>query len=269
MAKLSLLDIVQDILNDLDSDEVNSINDTIESLQVAQIVKTTYFEMIANRNWPHLKRTVQLDSLADTTKPTHLKLPELTKELIMLSYNKRKEGQTKDFFEELKWLEPEDFLRKCNRRNVDNTNVDKITDFGGAPFYIRNDIQAEWFTSFDDEHVVLDAYNSAIETTVQSAQSQALIYFEPSWTHEDSFIPDLPSEAFPALLEEAKSTAFLVMKQQANDKAEQKSQRQQRWLSRKAWRVRGGVRYPNFGRTRFISSERRSPLIDKDVSVSS
>jgi len=52
--KLTLLEIVQDIMNDMDGDEVNAISDTIESQQVAQIVKTTYLEMMANRNWPHL-----------------------------------------------------------------------------------------------------------------------------------------------------------------------------------------------------------------------
>lgn len=42
MAKRTLLDIVQEILNDMDSDEVTSINDTIESLQVANIVRSCY-----------------------------------------------------------------------------------------------------------------------------------------------------------------------------------------------------------------------------------
>jgi hypothetical protein len=267
MAKLSLLEMTQDILNDLESDEVDAISDTVEALQVAQIIKTSYFEMMASRNWPHLKRTVTLDALVDPSRPTHLRLPELTKELIMFSYNKRKDGETKDYFTEMKWMEPEHFLRHLNRRNVDNDNIIKVTDTGGIPLYIRTDKQPEYYTSFDDDHIVLDSYNSALEATLQTTNSQALIYFEPSWVQTDNAIPDLPSEAFPALLAEAKSTAFLVLKQQANEKAEQKSVRQQRWLSRKAWRVSGGVRYPDYGRKRTSPSARRNPLIDKDVSV--
>ncbi len=38
MAKMTLLEIVQDIMSDMDSDEVSSINDSVESLQVAQHV---------------------------------------------------------------------------------------------------------------------------------------------------------------------------------------------------------------------------------------
>ena len=35
----------------------------------------------------------------------------------------------------------------------------------------------------------------------------------------------------------------------ANQKAEQKAARQQRWLSRKAWRIEGGIEYENYGRS--------------------
>jgi len=38
MAKKTVLDMVQDILSDMESDEVNSISDTTEALQVAQII---------------------------------------------------------------------------------------------------------------------------------------------------------------------------------------------------------------------------------------
>lgn len=266
MAKLTLLDIVQDIANDLDTEEINSINDTVESVQIAQIVKTCYFELMANRNWPHLKRTIQLDSLASTDTPTHLKLPELTKELITFSYNKRTENNpTRDNYQEVQYLEPEHFLRKCNRKNIDNSNVVKVTDFGGAPIYIVNDTQPQYYTSFDDVYIVLDSYNADLESTLQSSNTQALVYLEPSWTHEDAHIPDIPSEAFPLLVAEAKSSSFMVLKQQTNAKAEQKAQRQNRWLSRKSWRANGGVRYPDYGRRRnFSGGYNMSTLFDKD-----
>jgi hypothetical protein len=39
MAKMTVLDMVQDIMSDMNSDNVNDINDTPESLRVAQIIK--------------------------------------------------------------------------------------------------------------------------------------------------------------------------------------------------------------------------------------
>ncbi len=250
MAKLTLIEIVNDIANSLDTEPVNSIDDTVESIQIAQIVKSSYFELIANRNWPHLKRTIQLDSVADTAKPTHLQLPVLIKELLSFSYNKLKaDSLTRDRFTKLDYIEPDQFLSKVNSRNLENTNVTKVTDFGGAPIYVMNDKQPSYYTSFDDEYIVLDSYDLTIEDTLQSTNTQALVYFEPSWTQGDQFIPELPSEAFPLLIEEAKSTAFVDLKQQANAKTEQKARRQNKWLARKAWRVEGGIGYPNYGRS--------------------
>ena len=46
MPKLTLLDMTQDILSDIDSDEVNSISDTPDSLQVAGIIKSSFYDMI-------------------------------------------------------------------------------------------------------------------------------------------------------------------------------------------------------------------------------
>lgn len=264
MAKLSLLDIVQDIANDLETDEINSINDTIESVQIAQIVKTTYFEMIGNRNWKHLKTTFQFDASGDNTKPTHMSVPVLVKEIITFNYNKRKVADTKDKYLSVEWKEPEEFLRLTNQRNSSETNITTVTDFGGVSLYIRNDKQPEFYTSFDEENIVMDSHDNTVDTTLQTSKTQVLGYIEPVWTVSDTFVPDLPSEAFPALLEEAKSTAFFVLKQTTNSKAEQKAQRQQRWLSRKDWKVNGGVRYPNYGRKRNFSSTQPNPLFDKN-----
>ena len=246
--KYSLLQIVQDTLNDLDSDYVNSIDDTVESQQVAQIARSCYNEMISNRNWPHLKKLVQLEASGSSTKPNYLKLPVGTKELIFLQYDKRKFGETKVQYKDVQYKEPDEFLRITNTRNNDNSNVSVITDFSGTPLLVFNDKAPEYWTSFDDEWLVFDAYDSLSETTLQKSKSQCMAYIEPVWETSDSFIPDLPEEAFAGFMEEVKSTAVMALKQMANEKAEQKATRQKRWLSRKAWRASGGIQYEDYGR---------------------
>lgn len=247
--KLSLLDMVQDILSDLNDDEVNSISDTIESLQVAQIVKSVFFEMIAGKNWPHLRQLKALDSSTDNTKPTHMSVPELVKEVEWIEYNKKKTSElTRNRYEQIKYLAPDDFLRLTSSYNNTLDSVDVITDYSGVQFNIRNDRQPEYWTSFDDNFVVFNAYNKEIESTLQSSNSRMSCFIEPSWSMTDSFIPDLPSEAFPALLAEAKSVCFARIKQMPDQKAEQQAVRQKNWLSRKAWRVKGGITLPNYAR---------------------
>jgi len=96
--------------------------------------------------------------------------------------------------------------------------------------------------------VVFDSYDIAVDDTLQESKVQAQGYVFPLWTTSDSFIPDLPEEAFTLLLEEAKSRASLKLKQVQDVKAEQEAGRQNRWLARKDWRVHGGIQYPSYGR---------------------
>lgn len=246
--KMSLIELVQDILNDLDSDEVNSINDTQESAQIAQIVKSTYFALISNRNWPHLKKGISLEAPGTTATPTHMKLSDNVKELSFINYNKARDGETRKKYQSVRWVEPDDFLRATNQRNNDEANIDIITDPSGIELLIRNDQAPTYYTSFNDTHVVFDSYDSAVDDTLQESKVQAQGYVNPVWLPEDDFIPDLPEEAFTLLLEEAKSRASLKLKQTQDVKAEQEAGRQNRWLSRKDWRVHGGIQYPDYGR---------------------
>jgi len=246
--KLTLLEIVQDILNDMDSDEVNSISDTIESVQVAQIVKTCYFEMIGNRNWPHLRKLIQLEGLATPTKPNYLAIPDGVKELESFKYDKFTSTNPNTKLLDVTFKQPDSFLRFVSSRNSSNSNVETIIDFSGSKLLILNDVAPTYWTTFDDEKIVTDSYDASVDTTLNGSKTQCLAYVNPVWVHDNDAVPDLPIEAFPALLAEAKSTAFYNVKQMPNQKTEQKSQRQQRWLSRKAWKGHGGVEYPDYGR---------------------
>lgn len=246
--KKSVLKIVQDILNDMDSDEVNSIDDTIESQQVASILEQTYYEMMGNRNWPHTRKLFQLEPSGDLDKPNYLRLPEGLKELVFFKYEKQKDGDTKTVLQDVKYKEPEDFLNFISSRNSDNDNVTEVIDTGGSKILIYNNAAPQYWTSFDDTYLVCDSYDRSVDDTLRKAKTQALGYIIPQFLKVDDFIPDFPIDAFPAYIEECKSTAFYTLKQTINQKSEQKASRQQRWLARKAWRAHGGVQYQDYGR---------------------
>jgi len=248
MAKLTLLEMTQDILSDMNSDDVNTIDETPDSEQVAKIIKSTFFEIIGNKNWPHLRELLTLEASGDNTKPTHMTLPELVKELEFIHYNRRKLSDVNDKFRLIEFKHPDQFLSITNDYNNSNDNVQQVTDFSGVLFNIKNDIAPDFWTSFDDDHVVFNAFDSDVDTTLQSSKTQASGFKEPAWNAIDTFIPDLPSEAFPGLLAEAKSACFLRLKQMPDQKSEQQATRQRNWMSRKAWRVNGGIRFPDYGR---------------------
>lgn len=246
--KQTLLEIVQDILNDLDSDEVNSINDTVEAQQVAQIVKSCYDELTSNRNWPHQKKLIQLDASGSLSKPNYMKLPEGTKELISLKYNVAKLEDTTVKYRDVQYKYPDEFLTAMYNRDSSQDNVQIVIDTSGVELLVRNDKAPEFWTSFDDNWLVFDSYDAEVDTTLKKSKTQAMAYVEQAFVLDDDFIPDIPSNAFALLREEAKSTAFLNLKQMANPKAEAKAQRQNRWLSRKAWKAHGGIRFQDYGR---------------------
>lgn len=261
-AKMSLLELVQDILSDLDSDEVNSIDDTVESVQVAQIVKATYQAMMSSRNWPHQKRLLSLTPSGDDTLPTHMTMQEEVKEMVGIKYNCAKITDTRRLYQTIHWVEPDDFLRISNARNSNDANIDIIVDDNNVELLIRNDQPPRYYTSFNDNTLIFDAYDSAVDDTLQASKMQATAYVMLEWVHTDDAIPDLPAEAFTALLEEAKSRAFVKLKQQSDPTAATEARRQQAWLSRKAWRAAGGVKYPSYGRGKV--KDARDPTFRND-----
>lgn len=261
MAKKTLLQITQNILSSLDADEVNSINDTIEAMQVAEVIGTVYDDMADGSNWPHLHKLSTLDNVGDITKPTHMKMAEGVKELTSIKYNTRKATDDRDKYQRIREVDNELFLNMVNSRNSSKDNVITVVDFDGASMLMLDDTAPTMWTSFDDEHIVFDSYDKEVDSTLQGSKTQLLAFFDPTpFSLSDSFIPDLPSEAFTALQAEAKSTAFLEVNQITNDKAEQVSRRSQTWLSKKAFKTGGGIKYNvNYGRTR---SRQRDTFLD-------
>jgi hypothetical protein len=244
----SLLEIVQSILSDMDGDEVNSIDDTEESSQVARIVRNNYNAMMSNTVWPHTRRALTLIGRSSSSFPTHMRTKEDLKELISVSYNTAVFGETRKIYKPVKYLDPDQFLFKLNSRNSDDVNVTTVIDDSGIELLIYKNKAPEYYTSIDDVNLIFDSYNSEVESTLHTAKMQAQGYIIPVFTMEDSFVPDLPVDAFTLLVERSTSACQYKLRQFQDIKSEAESVKQSRWLSRKAWTVSGGIKYPNYGR---------------------
>jgi hypothetical protein len=248
MAKMTMLDIVQDILNDIDGDWVNSIDDTEEAMSVAAIVKSTYLAMMSNRNWPHTRKPIQLTPTIDLAKPTHMTVPDKVKELYFINYNSAKFGETKADFKEMTWREPDEFLQITNYYNNGESNVTTVVDDSGVSIQIMNDVAPTIYTSFDDRTLVFNSYDRDVESNLTSTRMQSMAYIMPDLIVGDDVVPDLPDVAFSSLVEKAKTKAAWKLRQVRDIESEKESSKQEKWLARKARRVNQGFGYPNYGR---------------------
>lgn len=84
--RATLLDMTQNILSALGSDEVNSISDTTESMQVAQIIKNKYYDIVARGTLPEHFELFQLDPPLDSTIPVLMYIPDGISKLEYLKY---------------------------------------------------------------------------------------------------------------------------------------------------------------------------------------
>lgn len=252
--KQTLLQITQSILSGLSSDEVNSIGDTTESLQVAEIVKQTYFNIISRVDMPMHDQLVQLDPSLDVTQPTVMYIPEGIGKVKWLKYfntNINVDGTTGghdinvDIIPTNNGIQPpvpgyqyvtilpiQQFLDMTSSFNPQENNVSEFifksssNNFPGHyTFYYKNDKQPQYCTILSNYYVIFDGYDASQDDTLQSSKTQLLGEVIPVFKMEDSFVPNLDEQDFSLLLNEAKSLAFYELKQQPHQKAEQEAKR--------------------------------------------
>jgi len=245
--KLTLLQIVQDIMSDMESDEVNDIADTVEALEVAQIVKSTYEALIVSIDVPTHTRLIQLESLADTVRPNYLKITDPVREIYWVKYDNQTDGETD--YVNVTYMEPHEFVLYTSRLHE---NRQEVTDFSGVRLWCSTNSNPKYYTTFDDEHLVFDAYNSSQDTTLQQSKVLAFGHVFPAFMMQNDFVPDLPNHMHPLLLSKAKSRCFTKLKQMP-DAEEQTDAR--RLLTRNQvnqWQVRRRdfSDVPNYGRRR-------------------
>jgi len=241
--KRTLLQIVQNILSDMDSEDVNSISDSIEAEQIASVVRDVYYNMVSTRMIPEHQELVKLVSLSNSTRPTHFQVPDSVKRIDFIRYNVSTTSDTE--FKEIQYIEPLLFLTL----HQDGTNVDTVYDVNGnTPLLIRNDQMPTYYTSFDDLHIVMDSYKSDTDQILAENKTQALGHKIPTFTISDNFTPDLDEVLFPYLIAESKSTCFSLFKSGVDQKIEQAARRQKSYMQSDMYRVKKENKRPYYGR---------------------
>lgn len=230
--QMTLLEIVQNILSDMDSDEVNSISDTTESLQVANIVKTKWNDIISRSEMPEHQKLIQLTPSVDPTKPTIMYSPAGTNEITWIKYFNADPVLNVQEFEYVYIKPVEEFLQIVNQISTSDDNTGSWV-FNEPPYNFNlryfNDRQPTNCCVLENYYILFDAYNSAIDSTLQGSNTMVYAQIMPTFSLTDDFIPDLDDRSFALLLAEAKANAFVMLKQTVNPKLEQETKRQ--WSS--------------------------------------
>ncbi len=208
----------------MDSDEVNSIYDTVEALQVATIVVETLEAEFNNIDLPSFNKILQLESVSDVNQPNLLRCGDDVTEIKVLRY---RDPRNSNRYVEVEYLPPEDFFERQLLYTNSGPDTQQIVDPSGVSYYIKTNSAPHFYTSVDNNLLIFDSYDSDYDDTLQQSKSFVLgstlgVTSELS----DDYKPPLPNNLFPLLLAEAKATCFLTLKQMASPKSEQIARRQ-------------------------------------------
>lgn len=258
MAKETYLEIVRSIvedLNGLDNPEtIYTLDQTVQSTMVKRIVKEAYLKIISSRDWPHLLKFFTLTE-TDASTPTKLTLPVNIKKVKFLKYNKKLLGGSVDDYQLVKFLEPQRFMDILDMRMTGS--IVSWTDIDGIKYKVFNNIAPTYYTSPDEQTIIMDSYDSSVDTTnLLASKTQVYGVKLPDVTVEDSFVFDLPLEMFSLLVAEAKITSFRVINKEVNNDAELHAQTQRLKFEETAWKIRDNfpIRDPN---TRQVNNQQQ------------
>lgn len=225
---MNLLKMTQLILSSMDSDEINDINDTVESQQVVDAIETTYYDIASQIEFPDHWDLFELEPSGDTTRPTLMKIPDNVAKVEWIQYDFAKSGSTQRNFTVVSPLERVDFFRRMNSLDSADSNVYRYDYLvGSETFDVRgyNDRNPSYYTTVDNKHLVFDNYVYTEGQTLQGDRTKCYGMKIPVFERLNTFVPQMEPRQFTLFFNEAKSQAFAEIKQVTNAKAEQRARR--------------------------------------------
>lgn len=246
--KLTLLALTQNILSALNSDDVNSISDTTESLQVAEIVRTSYFNIVSRAELPEHNQLFQLTASTNGFDPVLMYRPENVTKINWIKYFDDTDDNSEPFntthdlntdiedtdngddgsapsYKDVQILPVNEFIRMVNGFNTNDSDVSTFT-LNDITFNFKTDQQPLYCCVVQNYYIIFDGLDTSVDSTLQTHKTQCFGQIIPTFLMEDTFIPEMDDYKFPLLLNEAKSLAFLELKQMTHAKAEQENKRQ-------------------------------------------
>lgn len=220
----TLLQLTQNILSDMDSDEVSSIYDTVEALQVASVIIDTLEAEFNNVDLPAFNKIAQLESVSDTDHPNYLRYPG---DVNLISNLRYRDARNKGIYVPVEYVTPKEFFDRQFLFTLYGPHTQAVVDYSGTSYFIKNNKAPTYYTSVDNNLLIFDSYDRDYDDSLQASKTFAMAATNLTDTQlQDDYVFPIPDNLYPLLKAEAKATAFLTLKQMANPKSEQIARRQ-------------------------------------------
>jgi hypothetical protein len=254
--KMTLLAMTQNILSAMNSDEVNSITDTVESQQVADEIHTTFNLLYTNHDLGTFEGLVNLESPGNVSTPHILTLPTNVQFVKWLKYKDFRNSSSDVTYVDLTYIEPELFIKHIVEQTDPASNVNvSLLPTSSITFPIANNRAPKYYTILEDnQNIVFDAFDKSYESFLTGSSSLAWATMYKQFQMNDDFIAPIPASEFPRLLAEAKSACFINLKEIANSNEASRA-RQQKVMSQRrpvsvAGQKKGALTHVDYSRKR-------------------
>jgi hypothetical protein len=199
----------------MDSDEVNSIGDTVEAKQVVTVIESVYNNIVARTELPEHYEIFELVASGNPSAPNLMFMPNYVDTIEWVRYN----SSIGNGSSELKFIPTTEFIiRNSNLGSSYSGDLrlskNTLTINGNSTdLYFLNDRDPTEYTEVQGLGIVLNSVNLGVEDTGEKTKTIAYGRRNFQFIQEDDFVPPLTSEHFNLLYQESKALAFAELKQ--------------------------------------------------------
>jgi hypothetical protein len=252
MNKPSLIEIVQSILGSMDGDEVNDIHDTIESGQVADVVRQVYYGIVEEYDLQSEESMFQLESSGNASRPTHMVIPKGIFDITLVRYNIKRADETTSRFKTMGYLGRAEFLDHIGVRDSSEPHLMEVVDPSGIPLIVHTNGPPTCYTSLDGgRSLVFDGFDTSVDSALQASKTQCLGMKKRQFVMESGAEVDLPETLHQLLINEARELCFELYKDGAPRKLNELTRRSRVRAKQRDNKVRTPPdTLPDYGRKR-------------------
>jgi len=213
----------------MDSDEVNSIHDTVESNQVARVVRGVFYDCASDLGLEVNEGLFELNPSGNPSQPTIMYLPSHVSKLYWIKYNNKGATDTHSKYIDVERVDYLDFYE--TQFNLDSS-LDYVSEIvysvNGEPFEFKYETNGfpRRFTNLTTSTLLFDRYDIDIDSTLVKNKTMCGGMLYPEFQMTDNFVIPVDPAQLSYLVNKAKVRCFSEIKQVENREAASEASRQ-------------------------------------------